>query len=292
MVTAAQAGDLPGKVLWSDSPADVRAKIAEQCTTIHSFNVDPPSFPLARHSELHLVCQKFQSDAGAVDSIAFTFGDDKLVMLEARGGAVDAFGAAEENRTSDYLHFQVTDSERFVAPNEDAVRFLSPPALHPNLFTWANPFLAGPGAGLPVYETSAAVPEVLELGGKLDEMRADFDAECPLLAIEPSQRIWLPNQPAAQTQVNCFGLEYAGFPRKIEAVFGDGILQVVWILTGGEEEDRVRRALVAEFGEPVATNDSWEVFAGRRVALRKDKPEVLLLSESILPYYDTYFDEE
>ena len=31
--------------------------------------------------------------------------------------------------------------------------------------------------------------------------------------------------------------------------------------------------------------EDWEVFAGERVALRKDKPEVLMISEKMIPYY-------
>ena len=92
-------------------------------------------------------------------------------------------------------------------------------------------------------------------------------------------------EPSTQAQVNCFGYEYAGFPRKFEAIYGDGILEVVWILTGKGEENRVRQALIEAFGPAENINDQWETFAGFRVSLRKDKPEVLLLSERMVPYY-------
>lgn len=52
-----------------------------------------------------------------------------------------------------------------------------------------------------------------------------------------------------------YGYDYAGFLRKIEAVFGDGILQVVWILTGKGEEDRLRQSLVKEFGTAQSQED-------------------------------------
>lgn len=114
---------------------------------------------------------------------------------------------------------------------------------------------------------------------------ARFEAECPLLEVSRNERIWLPNQPANQTQVNCFGYEYAGFPRKLEAVYGDGRLHVVWILTGKAEEGRVRRALGEAFGQATSVNEKWEFFADDLVGLYKEKPEVLLLSEEIAPLF-------
>ena len=72
-------------------------------------------------------------------------------------------------------------------------------------------------------------------------------------------------------------------------MFGDGILEQAWILTGKGEEDRVRKALVAEYGPPTFVNDTWEVFHDKRVMLRKDKPEVLMLSVKLAPLF---FDAE
>ena len=88
-----------------------------------------------------------------------------------------------------------------------------------------------------------------------------------------------------QHQLDCYGYEFAGFPRKIEAVFGDGVLQQAWILTGKGEEERVRRALVEAWGEATYIDDDWEIFGDGTVMLRKDKPEVLMLSPGLAPLY-------
>ena len=83
-----------------------------------------------------------------------------------------------------------------------------------------------------------------------------------------------------------------GFPRKVEARFGNNILNVVWILTGKGEEDRIRQALIAEFGNPIFVTDEWEIFNDWQVGLRKDKPEVLLMEKSIgLGYKSSYFKQ-
>jgi len=71
----------------------------------------------------------------------------------------------------------------------------------------------------------------------------------------------------------------------IEAVFGDGILQLAWILAGSGEEDRLRQALIAAYGPAISDNGTYEVFADGRVALRKDKHEILILSEELVPLY-------
>lgn len=283
--------NLPGNVEWGESIAAAVEKLATYCSAVRTIAVQPPSFPLATSKEEHIICRGFRSGEATIDAIAFVFGDDKLIMLEARGGAVAALGAIDSANLRNYMHYEVSDnSERFVDKNADAVWFLSSSALHPNLFTWSNPHLDATDEPAKAYNLSAVAPTMLAFGSTLDELRKSFVANCALLIIEANQQIWLPHEPSSQTQVNCFGFEYAGFPRKIEAVFGDGVLEVVWILTGKPEEDRVREALVAAFGKGATVNENWEVFAGNRVALRKDKPEVLMISERMLPYYVTNFE--
>ncbi len=255
-----------------------------ECTSSREIVVDPPSFPLAREREVHLLCRGWKAVDATVEDAVFVFADGELTAIEARGGAVEAL--ANDTASGDsYLHYRVfRDWHGLADPASDAVWILSDGALHLNLFTWSNPFLRGV-AEAPRYRQSAAVPSLLDFDAPLEAQLPRFEVECPLLDVGHDERVWLPNQPSRQAQVNCFGYEYAGFPRKLEAVYGDGRLQVVWILTGNGEEDRLRRALTQAFGQPISTDDKWEAFAGGRVALRKDKPEVLLLSEEIAPLY-------
>ena len=102
-----------------------------------------------------------------------------------------------------------------------------------------------------------------------------------------------PGDPNAQLQIDCFGIQYAGFPRKFEARFGDNKLNMVWILTGKGEEDRIRQKLIESYGSPIFTNDAWEVFENWQVFLRKDKPEVLLLTPELGEFYKKdHFNQE
>jgi hypothetical protein len=100
------------------------------------------------------------------------------------------------------------------------------------------------------------------------------------------------SDPNAQIQINCFGVDYLGFPRKIEARFGDNKLNVVWILTGKGEEDRIREALIKQYGKPIFVTADWEIFDNWQVGLRKDKPEVLLMEQQLgLVYKKEYFKQ-
>jgi hypothetical protein len=290
----APAAELTSGLDLGDPIAQARRAAVELCESHQEVEVDPPSFPLAREEEIHLLCRGWKTPGGTVDRAAFIFGDGVLTAIEARGGAVAAL-AGESPDDDTYLHYRVFNDGRvfddwhgLADPKADLVWLLSDGALHLNLFTWSNPLLAGnaEGAtGAPAYRQSAVVPALLDFDVPLEHQLARYEAECPLLDVGRDERIWLPNQPANQTQVNCFGYEYAGFPRKLEAVYGDGRLHVVWILTGKGEEDRLRRALTQAFGQPIAVDDRWDVFADGRVGLRKDKPEILLLSEEIAPLY-------
>lgn len=277
------AAALPVGVSWGDSVELVGEKLTPRCAHMRRVEVRAPSFPLAKESEHHLICRGLETLAGTrIDGAAFVFGDGKLRMIEARGGAAAAFGSGDES--SHYMHFAIhDDGERWVDNDGDAVWFLSEAARHPNLFSWRHPLLDDSDS-LPCYRSSAAIPPILDFTKTLDESKEAYLKECPLVHAEET-RVFLPNKPAIQAQVNCFGYEYAGFPRKFEAIYGDGKLEVVWILTGKEEEARVRNALVAEFGAAETVNEKWETYAGGRVALRKDKPEVLLLSDDMVPHY-------
>jgi hypothetical protein len=282
VVTSAWAGNLVPGVELGGSLAEVEPALRRQCASVEVDEVSPPVFPLARDRETHLLCRELETPRGSVARAVLLFGDEVLVAVEARGGAVRALADSE---SEGYLQFRYSEGgERWADEAGDAVWLLNGGARHLNLFTWSNPRLADDGPA-PSYRGSAEIPPILDFERTLDEQLPLFEKSCPQLDVGRDERIWLPTQPERQAQVNCFGYEYAGFPRKLEAVYGDGRLDVVWILTGQGEEDRVRQALTAAFGVAISVNENWEAFADGRVALRKDKPEVLMLSESAAPHY-------
>lgn len=283
---AGLAEALPG-LAFGSSEERVRVWAVRSCDAWEVRVTSRPTFPLAAKSEAHVVCFGLPVGKAKVSEAAFTFADGRLVLFEARGGAVEALTASIREEPQSYLHYRAYFQEQVVADvAEDAVWFLTPESLHLNLFTWSNPALRGAAPPKP----SAALPDLLQFGGRLETLFPLFEEQCALAVQRVIAEPWLPSEPEEQVQIDCFGFDYAGFPRKIEAVFGDGELQLVWILTGKGEEARLRQALEKAFGEPEYVGKDWEAFQGWRVALRKDKPEILALSQELAPLYKKTYE--
>ncbi len=289
----ASAASLDGVIAgleWDDDSASVQSTLAEICGDVKVINAEPVQFPLAAHSEQHIVCSGMQLPTGEISSAVFVVADDALKMIEARDGAVKALVEPRSDEPVKYLSYHVFDrGQIFAAAEIDAVWLLSTQALHPNLFSWSNPFLTAPDAPAPIYNPSAVLPDVLALGADFETLKPLFEASCPIMNVEAQREAWLPLGAEQQTQVNCFSFEYAGFPRKFEAVFADGVLELVWILTAKQEEGRIREALIDAFG-PSENNtqqnpEKWEIYHNGQIALRKDKPEILAISQKLVPYY-------
>lgn len=270
-----------GGLAFNETLEQSLARLDSRCGSSRSVSVDPPSFPLARNQELHLVCKGFDDGGNRLETLVLTFADNQLSLLYAEAGAQTLAGLSSAP-LQPYLHFSASFSDLLVIDRAaDRAWMMSPAAAHANLFLWPNPYVAN---GSQEYLGSAAIPDILQFGESLEVLQPQMESACQFSHLA-SYRVWLLTRPEVQQQLDCYGYEFAGFPRKIEAVFGDGILEQAWILTGKGEEDRVRSALVAAHGEPVFVSDRWEVFDGNRVMLRKDKPEVLMLSARLAPIY-------
>ena len=284
--TASAEPWLDGRVMGlavGDSETVALEKLGDDCSGIERRVVSPPSHPSAESSEVHLVCSGVAINDRPVDVLVLTFGDDSLSMAFAEGGATAAFKSMFSEELMTYLQFSGSFEDRLIMNDvEDQAWLLSPETAHANLFMWANPYVETSDA--PGYRSSAARPDLLAFGEHLDSLQPEFEAQCDFTRVD-EYRVWLLTEPDVQQQLDCFGFEYAGYPRKIEAVFGDGILEQVWILTGKAEEDRVRQALIEAYGEPSFVDEMWEIFDDGLVMLRKDKPEVLMVSERLAPLY-------
>ncbi len=271
-----------------ESPAImVMAKIKAISESTKLITIQQPRFPMAKNSEQHLLGTNIKTENGTIDRAVFTFADDKLVYIETRGNSEEVFVAHRSDTARTYLDYKVYSREGlFIDTKKDITHILTDEGMHLNLFTWENPYFQ------PEYMTPAEfnkeVPAFLEMGATLEMIRPMLEANSAFVVEEELDGA----DPNAQLQLNGFGVEYMGFPRKVEARFGDEMLNVVWILTGKGEEDRIRQALVAEFGEPVFTSLEWEIYNNWTVGLRKDKPEVLLMRQEIgLQYKTSYFKQ-
>ena len=272
-----------------EDPIDAcKEKLEGISATVQVKSPSRVTFPLAEKQEVHLVCSELKTEYGTLQKAVFTFGDGKLKYVEARGNTMEVFMEHRKDTASYYMDYAVyPKAGLFVNPREDMAWILTPEAMHVNLFTWSNPYL---DKGAEILETGqkTEIPGFLKMGAVYEALKPDLESNSSFTVMEELDG----SDPNAQFQVNCFGVEYLGFPRKVEARFGNNTLNVVWILTGKAEEDRVRQALVAQFGAPVYVNDDWEIYNNWQVGLRKDKPEVLLMEQEIgLQYKKSYFGQ-
>lgn len=254
--------------------------------TLTLTEVSTPTFPLAKDKEQHVVCSNIKTPKGEIKEAVFTFADSKLVYIEARGNVYETLASSRIDTARTYMSYDVYVADRlFLDKEQDTAWIITKEAMHTNLFVWNNPYLT---SGYKADKTSTShnqIPKFLKMGGPLDSLKEILSANSKHTFTEVLDG----KDPNAQIQINCFGVSYAGFPRKIEARFGDDKLNVVWILTAKGEEDRIRQALIEEFGPPIFVNNDWEVFNNWQVALRKDKPEVLLIEQQLGLQYKTSF---
>lgn len=284
-----QAEAIFNGVMLNESLETVTEKISKISKTVSTISVDEPTFPLANSKEEHLICSQLNTENGMISKAVFTFADDKLVFIEARGNVQQVFASKRVDTASVYLNYDVYTSDLlFLDKNKDVAKIMTQEATHPNLFVWDNPYLKENYKRETKPTDSNEIPTFLKMGASMDELKPLLEANGAFTNTEELDG----KDPNAQIQINCFGVDYLGFPRKMEARFGDNKLNVVWILTGKGEEDRIRKALVAQFGDPIFVTDDWEIFNNWQVGLRKDKPEVLLIEQKIgLEYKASYFKQ-
>ncbi len=273
-------------IYFYDTVEKVKEEIGQDVLSHSVLTLEEPVFPLAEQSETHLLCTNLKTGKGVLAQVVFTFADNRLHYIEARGNAISTLLDPKKDSLQTFMQYRANFKDKiFGIPAKDQVWMVSPEAAHCNLFTWDNPYLTANGPTATGYTQSAAIPDFIEMGGALNDLQSLFEANSTFIY----ERKLDGSDPNAQLQLDCFGVEYAGFPRKVEARFGDGKLNVVWILTGKGEEDRIRQKLIAQYGAPVFTNTDWEIFENWTIGLRKDKPEVLLLTPELGQFYKTEF---
>ena len=289
IVICAQAEIIFNGIHLEDSLGKVTQKISEISGTSNLISIDKPIFPLAKVKEDHLVCTKVKTENGLIESVVFTFADNKLTYIEARGNSYKTFVSKRKDTARTYMDYDVYLNDKlFLRKEKDIAWIMTEEAMHTNLFTWKNPHLNSDSETNSKSSHSFEIPIFLKMGASFDDLKPVLESNSDFINIEELDG----SDPNAQLQMNCFGIDYLGFPRKIEARFGDDKLNVVWILTAKGEEDRIRKALTHQYGNPIFINDDWEIFNNWQVALRKDKPEVLLMEEKIgLGYKTSYFKQ-
>lgn len=269
---------------------EAKEKISLQGSKTSIYSIEQPSFPLAEKTETHILSRDYRTTRGKIAEVVFTFADDQLVYIQAYGNAIEVLTGHRKDSAQTYNDFAGYWKDLVITkPKEDKVWILTPEAAHPNLFTWDNPYLPVNKEKDRPLNPSIRVPDYLEMGASLEVLQPVLEGVSEFTYIQELDG----DDPNAQLQIDCFGVPYAGFPRKFEARFGDGKLNMVWILTGKGEENRLRKLLVEEYGPALYVDEAWEAYDNWQLMLRKDKPEILLLTKTLAEFYrKDYFKQQ
>lgn len=271
---------------WGTDRDAVHQQLEPAAERFELITIDSPRLPLARKAESYLIAHNLTTrDEHTIKRVVYTFADDALVMITASGNAIAALVESPRDLSHRLGGWRVSEDFTLVMDRgSDTVTLLSEDAKHPHLFLWEVPEQTSNPADI-----DATIPELFEFGADRSTIEPALKALCTATTRERIDPPSLPTQPKRQTQINAYGFMYAGAPRKIEAVFADGKLALIWILTAKAEEDRLREELIEAYGQPEFVSESIEAFLDWSIILRKDKPEVLAITPELIPMMKANF---
>lgn len=275
--------DLVGLSL-GDTYKKILPMLKEKSAEVEIYDDKIKLLPIAKENTIHVVSRKFKvSEKLTIDKIIFTFTDDRLNLVQSLDSRFVRF--VQDNSSSSeavpYAGYTVYPKTGFVISNKNSsVSWLQPQHLHSHIFLWTNPLLINSSiADDPV---DFKILNGVELGMSIEKVKQIMK---PLAYIE-EKPIKPSRYPIAKEdfQLNSYGYSYGGFPRKIEFIFLDGELKVIWILTAKEEEGRIKASFSRQFGNPIRESKKY-IYFNRNMRIRKDVSEILIttLKDHYLP---------
>mgnify|MGYP003149856193 CR=1 FL=1 len=128
-------------------------------------------------------------------------------------------------------------------------------------------------------------PKIFEFGTSMNEMKSRLTSLTDSVVVRNNEPIQLPTAKNEQSQLDVYGFEYAGKKRKAELIFADDALDIVWILTDVEEEQRFIEHFKSKYGEPTHSTGEATFFLDNATAVRNKPHEVLFISERLIEPY-------
>ena len=138
---------------------------------------------------------------------------------------------------------------------------------------------------------SVEKPEVFIFGETIDNILQKIKPLCTSTEYRENEPIQLPTAQKMQSQLDCEGFMYAGKPRKVELIFADEILDMVWILTEESEEQQFIEKFKEMYGEPSHIVEDATFFLSHGLAVRNKPHEVLFISERLKKPYEQFLNQ-
>ncbi len=125
---------------------------------------------------------------------------------------------------------------------------------------------------------SVEKPTNFELGNSFITIKEQAINECEKVTEKNIVPITAPLAKSSQKQIDCFGFLYAGKKRKVEFVFQDDQLDLIWILIPNDEKEEVIKKMTEFYGQPSMTIEYGTIYLQANAAFRNDPTEVLFAS--------------
>ncbi|GAB5510058.1 MAG: hypothetical protein Rhims3KO_14590 [Hyphomicrobiales bacterium] len=248
------------------------------CARLDRLDGAQPRLPTTRAEETFLRCEMSEGEIG------LSYSDGFLALAQLQGpGLVEAM-TGDLQDADDLVRYAGLDIYPGTALAVDRINgrawLLSPAHLHTHLFLFEHPMLMQTAPSSTEGRSDQLLPRGLDIGADLITAGTILSAHCPHYEERHIEPVTLPGGLSEQMQIDCFGLDVAGFPRKAEFVFGDGRLDLIWILTGNEEHARMRGHLTHLYGAPLEESDTYIIWPDGW-ALRIDVPEIMIASPDV-----------
>jgi hypothetical protein len=133
------------------------------------------------------------------------------------------------------------------------------------------------GCASPKYSISK--PVEFALGDSVSSIKEKLTNKCTNIIEKDIIPITAPLAKESQKQIDCFGFKYAGIPRKVELVFQDDQLDIVWILFPAEEREELISNFTSTYGEPSMTIEFGTIYLQANAAIRNQPSEVIFASD-------------
>ena len=134
-------------------------------------------------------------------------------------------------------------------------------------------------SGCSLQPHSVSQPQIFILGASQEEVRVEALKACESIQERDIVPITAPLAKESQRQIDCEGYLFAGKPRKVELVFQDDQLDLIWILIAEDEKEDITRAMSKHYGEPSMIIDYGAIYLQANAAVRNEPPEVLFASQ-------------
>lgn len=133
-------------------------------------------------------------------------------------------------------------------------------------------------------------PELLKFGASTEDLIIRLTPLCDSIIEKKNEPIQLPTVVNTQSQLDCYGFMYAGKKRKVELIFADNYLDMIWILTDSDEEEGFIKEFKNHFGEPTHIKSDAVFFINNGAAVRNKPHEIMFISERLYEPYKQWLD--